>query len=77
MSPVRDFTAEEGATGKSGIEIFGGIYYPPWDLSLEENQEEYAVFLKDEDYQIVSDVVNFSLQAYEDCASGVCVIPRM
>lgn len=72
---VRDFTAEEGTTGKSGIEVFGAVYYPPWDLSTEENRAEYALFLKDEDYQIVSEVVNFSLQALEDCASGACVIP--
>lgn len=72
---VRDFTALEGTAGKSGIEVYGAIWYPPWDLSSEENREEYAVFLKDEDYQIVSEVINFSLQALEDCASGACAVP--
>lgn len=72
---VRDFSAEEGTTGKSGIEVYGAVWYPPWDQSSAANQAEFMNFLRDEDHQVVSEVVNFSLQAIKDCSTGACVPP--
>ncbi|KAL2206183.1 hypothetical protein CC79DRAFT_1322673 [Sarocladium strictum] len=70
---ARNFLALEGSTGKSGIEIYGAVWYPPWDQSSEENQKEFKEkFLMDEDYQVVAEIVNFSLQALEDCKNGGC-----
>jgi hypothetical protein len=63
---VRDVTALESGNGKAGIEVYGAVWYPPWDQSSPENQEEFVNhFLRDEAYQVVSEVVNFSLQALE------------
>ena len=70
---ARNFQALEGSTGKSGIEIYGAVWYPPWDQSSEENQKEFKEnFLMDEDYQVVAEIVNFSLQALEDCKDDGC-----
>jgi hypothetical protein len=70
---ARNFLAAEGSIGKSGIEIYGAVWYPPWDQSSEENQAEFKdKFLLDEDYQVVAEIINFSLQALEDCKDGGC-----
>ncbi|CAI6092171.1 unnamed protein product [Clonostachys chloroleuca] len=73
---VRDITAAESGNGKSGMEIYGAVWYPPWDQSSEENQAEFKKMLLDEGYQVLAEVVNFSLQANKDCAQeGKCRLP--
>lgn len=72
---VRDLLPLEGSTGKKGIEVYGAVWYPPWDESSEANQKEFKdKFLLDEDYQIVAEVINFSLRALEYCKDKSCSI---
>ncbi|KAI1421318.1 hypothetical protein F5Y12DRAFT_787579 [Xylaria sp. FL1777] len=73
---VRDFVASEGSTGESGIEIYSAVWYPPWDQSSEANRSEFVDnYLADEAHHMVVEVINLTLQAHEDCKSGLCVIP--
>ncbi|KAI0906715.1 hypothetical protein F4823DRAFT_605917 [Ustulina deusta] len=73
---VRDFAASEGSTGESGIEIYSAVWYPPWDQASEADQAEFVNnYLADEAHHMVVEVINLTLQAQEDCKSGLCVIP--
>ncbi|KAI1296212.1 hypothetical protein F5Y03DRAFT_387175 [Xylaria venustula] len=72
---VRDFVASEGSTGESGIEIYSAVWYPPWDQASEADREEFTNnYLADEAHHMVVEVINLTLQAYQDCKSGLCVI---
>ncbi|GAW11797.1 hypothetical protein ANO14919_011490 [Xylariales sp. No.14919] len=73
---VRDFTASEGSTGESGIEIYSAVWYPPWDQASEADQAEFVNnYLADEAHHMVVEVINLTQKAHEDCKSGLCVIP--
>ncbi|KAI1114923.1 hypothetical protein F5Y14DRAFT_412451 [Nemania sp. NC0429] len=73
---VRDFAASEGTTGKSGIEIYSAVWYPPWDQASEEDKAEFVNnYLADEAHHMVVEVINLTLQAHEDCKTGLCVLP--
>ncbi|KAI0539594.1 hypothetical protein GGR58DRAFT_500035 [Xylaria digitata] len=73
---VRDFVASEGSTGKSGIEIYSAVWYPPWDQASAADQAEFVNnYLRDEAHHMVVEVINLTLQAQKDCKSGLCVIP--
>ncbi len=73
---MRDFAASEGSTGESGIEIYSAVWYPPWDQASEADQAEFVNnYLADEAHHMVVEVINLTLQAQEDCKSGLCVIP--
>ena len=74
---VRDFAASEGSTGKSGIEIYSAVWYPPWDQADDEEDKAEFVndYLADEAHHMVVEVINVTLQAKEDCETGLCVIP--
>ncbi|KAI0425241.1 hypothetical protein F5Y09DRAFT_322227 [Xylaria sp. FL1042] len=73
---VRDFVASEGSTGESGIEIYSAVWYPPWDQANEADRAEFVNnYLADEAHHMIVEVINLTLQANEDCKSGLCVIP--
>ncbi|KAI1153684.1 hypothetical protein F4825DRAFT_414184 [Nemania diffusa] len=73
---VRDFTASEGSTGLSGIEVYSAVWYPPWDQASNADHTEFVTnYLADEAHHMVVEVINLTLQAQEDCKSGLCVIP--
>ena len=73
---ARDFEASEGTTGESGVELYAGLHYPPWDLGSEEDQDEFNNrFLKDEEHHILTELVHWSQQAYKDCQNNTCIPP--
>ncbi|KAI1271042.1 hypothetical protein F5Y07DRAFT_384323 [Xylaria sp. FL0933] len=73
---VRDFVASEGSTGDSGIEIYSAVWYPPWDQASEADRAEFVSnYLADEAHHMVVEVINLTLQANQDCKSGLCVLP--
>ncbi|KAI1739145.1 hypothetical protein F4680DRAFT_149298 [Xylaria scruposa] len=73
---VRDFTPSEGSTGQSGIEVYSAVWYPPWNQASEDDQAEFVNnYLADEAHHMVVEVINLTLQAHEDCKSGLCVLP--
>ncbi|KAI3319316.1 hypothetical protein HD806DRAFT_290412 [Xylariaceae sp. AK1471] len=75
---VRDFAASEGSTGESGIEVYSAVWYPPWDRASEDKQREFVNnYLADEAHHMVVEVINLTLQAHEDCQTGLCVIPTV
>ncbi|KAI0107821.1 hypothetical protein GGR51DRAFT_515133 [Nemania sp. FL0031] len=73
---VRDFAASEGSTGMSGIEVYSAVWYPPWDQASDADYKEFVNnSLADEAHHMVVEVINLTLQAHEDCKSGLCVLP--
>ncbi|KAI8629697.1 hypothetical protein F5Y19DRAFT_431549 [Xylariaceae sp. FL1651] len=73
---VRDFNATEGSTDKSGLEIYSAVWYPPWDKTSAANRTEFLNnYLADEAHHMVVEVINLTLQAYQDCQTGLCVLP--
>ncbi|KAI1170917.1 hypothetical protein F4777DRAFT_567463 [Nemania sp. FL0916] len=73
---VRDFLASEGSTGLAGIEIYSAVWYPPWDQADAADQQEFVKnYLADEAHHMVVEVINLTLQAREDCKTGLCVLP--
>jgi len=75
---VRDFSADEGSTGKKGIEVYSAVWYPPWDGAEEADHKEFVDnYLADEAHHMVVEVINLTLKAREDCKSGLCVIPGL
>lgn len=73
---VRDFLTNEGSTGKAGIEIYSAVWYPPWDQADDADKTEFVNnYLADEGHHMVVEVINLTLQAHEDCKTGLCVLP--
>lgn len=73
---VRDFASSEGSTGKSGLEVYSAVWYPPWNKASKDKQTEFMNnSLADEAHYMVVEV-NLTLQAHENCRYGLCVIPQ-
>ncbi|CAJ2508775.1 Uu.00g138010.m01.CDS01 [Anthostomella pinea] len=71
---VRDLAADEGDEGKSGIEVYAAVWYPPWDQASEQSRMEFTDnYLADEAHHMVVEVINLTLQAQKDCSTGLCV----
>lgn len=70
---VRDVAADETAAGLAGVEVYSAVWYPSWDLGADANKTEFGNnFLADEAHHMVQEIIADTLQAMQDCSTGLC-----